>query len=398
MANYPVIDRIEISHYRFPWHDIGDDLNFAVGPFYEKGSQRTRKLLGIRIFTDEGVTGEFASGAPGTLEQMQAVAPLLIGANALEREQFYNLAKTHLRKNDRMGIGPLDITLWDLAGKYYNTPIYRLLGGHRTKLPAYASTFHGDRTPGGLNSPEAFADFAEQCLEMGYKGFKLHTWADGNIEREIATIKAVGNRVGGKMALMSDPCCVFDTYGEALRVGQACDDAGFFWYEDPMRDGGVSFYVHKQLRAALKTPLLQGEHLHLVEAHTDMAIAEATDFFRADAEYDGGITGVMKVAHAAEGFGLDLELHTGGPAHRHSMAAIRNSNFYELGLVHPILGSSSFTTISDFADNLDSIDSEGYVSVPEGPGLGVTYDWERAAEFMVDRIVITAESKRTEGV
>jgi len=181
MPNYPVIERIEISHHRFPWSDVGDDLSFAVGPFYEKGSKRIRKLLGIKIFTDEGVTGEFTAGAPGTLEQMQAVAPLLIGANALEREKFYNLAKTHLRKNDRMGIGPLDITLWDLAGKYYNTPVYRLLGGHRTKLPAYASTFMGDRTPGGLNSPEAYADFAEQCLEMGYKGFKLHTWADGNM-------------------------------------------------------------------------------------------------------------------------------------------------------------------------------------------------------------------------
>lgn len=398
MPNYPVIERIEITHYRFPMRDIGEDLSFAVGPFYEKGSHRTRKLLSIKIFTDEGVTGEFASGAPGTLEQMQAVAPLLIGANALEREKFYNQAKTHLRKNDRMGIGPLDITLWDLAGKYYNTPVYRLLGGHRTKLPAYASTYHGDRTPGGLNSPEAFADFAEQCLEMGYKGFKLHTWADGNIEREIATIKAVGDRVGGKMALMSDPCCVFDTYGDTLRVGWACDDAGFFWYEDPMRDGGVSLYMHKQLRAAIKTPLLQGEHVHMVEAHTDMAIAEATDFFRADAEYDGGITGVMKIAHAAEGFGLDLELHTGGPAHRHTMAAIRNSNFYELGLVHPLLGSSTIASISDFADNLDSIDSDGYVSVPEGPGLGVTYDWDRAKEFLVDRIVIDAKSKRTEGV
>ena len=400
MPNYPVIDRVEITRYLFPWHDVGDDLSFAVGPFYEKGSQRTRRLLGIKIFTDEGVTGEFMSSAPGTFEQMQAVAPLLIGANALEREKFYNVAKTHLRKNDRMGIGPLDITLWDLAGKYHNAPIYQLLGGHRTKLPCYASTYHGDRTPGGLDSPEAFADFAEQCLEMGYKGFKLHTWADGNIDREVATIKAVGDRVGGKMALMSDPCCVFDTYGDALRVGRACDDAGFFWYEDPMRDGGVSLYAHKQLRAALKTPLLQGEHVHLVEAHTDMAIAEATDFFRGDAEYDGGITGLMKIAHAAEGMGMDLELHTGGPAHRHAMAAIRNANFYELGLVHPKLAGTDLAVYAnDYdGDQLDAVDSDGNVSVPEGPGLGVVYDYEKIGVNAVSKMVIDADSSRGEGV
>ncbi len=56
---------------------------------------------------------------------------------------------------------------------------------------------------------------------------------------------------------------------------------------------------------------------------------------RADADYDGGITGLMKIAHAAEGFGLDCEIHAPGPAHRHCMAALRNTNYYELGLVHP---------------------------------------------------------------
>ena len=116
------------------------------------------------------------------------------------------------------------------------------------------------------------------------------------------------------MNLMIDPCCEYETYADALRVGRACDENNYFWYEDPLRDGGVSFYAHKKLKQALKTPLLQGEHLHLVETHTDMAIAEATDFWRADPEYDGGITGTMKIAHAAEGFGMDLELHIAGPA------------------------------------------------------------------------------------
>ena len=59
----------------------------------------------------------------------------------------------------------------------------------------------------------------------------------------------------------------------------------------------------------------------------DMALDEATDFWRAD-PYDGGITGVMKVAHSAEGYGMDVELHIAGPAQRHCMAAMRNSNFY----------------------------------------------------------------------
>jgi L-alanine-DL-glutamate epimerase-like enolase superfamily enzyme len=225
---------------------------------------------------------------------------------------------------------------------------------------------------------------------MGYKGFKIHSWAESNIQREIDTVNSVGNRVGGKMALMIDPCCVYDTFAEALAVGRACDEQQFFWYEDPMRDGGVSLFAHKQLRKMLSTPLLQGEHIHLVEAHVDMAIAESTDFWRADPEYDGGITGVMKIANAAEGFGMDLELHIAGPAQRHCMASMRNSNFYEMGLVHPKLSNIANPPVykCDYSDQLESIDSDGCVGLPQGPGLGVEYDWEGVGKYQIAEFVI----------
>jgi len=108
----------------------------------------------------------------------------------------------------------------------------------------------------------------------------------------------------------------------------------------------------------------------------------------------------MKIAHAAEGMGMDLELHTGGPAHRHAMAAIRNSNFYELGLVHPKLAGSDLAVYAnDYdGDQLDAIDSDGNVSVPEGPGLGVVYDYEKIGVNAVSKIVIDADSSRDEGV
>ena len=121
-----------------------------------------------------------------------------------------------------------------------------------------------------------------------------------------------------------------------------------------------------------------------------MAAAEATDFARADPEYDGGITGVMKIAHAAEGFGMDLELHIAGPAQRHCMAAVRNSNFYEMGLVHPKLDNIVSLPIyqDGYDDELTSIDQNGCVRVPQGPGLGVGYDWTAAERFRVDEVVI----------
>ena len=170
MGNVPIIQKISLTRYRFPVKNIGKDLSFAMGHFYQPGAIGTRVALGIRIYTDVGVTGEYMSSAPGTVEQIQAFGPYLIGRSALERERFYNQAKSLLRKQDRMGIGPVDIALWDLAGKLYGAPIYQMLGGYREKLPCYASTYHADREKDGLSSPEAYADFAEQCLELGVQG------------------------------------------------------------------------------------------------------------------------------------------------------------------------------------------------------------------------------------
>ena len=126
MNGIPMIERIQLTRYRFPFDNVGYDLSFAMGAFYDPGHKGARSALGIRIHTDEGVTGEYVSIAPATFEQINMFAPFLIGKNALERERFYNQAKVILRKNDRMGIGPVDIALWDLAGKFAS----------RARLPA----------------------------------------------------------------------------------------------------------------------------------------------------------------------------------------------------------------------------------------------------------------------
>ena len=135
---------------------------------------------------------------------------------------------------------------------------------------------------------------------------------------------------------MLDPACEYETFGDALTVGRACDEANFFWYEDPYHDGGLSVFAQRRLREMISTPILMGEHVRTLEPKVDMVVGGATDYMRVNPTYDMGITGAMKVAHAAEGFGLDVELHGGGPAQRHCMASIRNTNYYELGLVHPM--------------------------------------------------------------
>lgn len=379
----PVITRIESREFRYPLKDIGTDLN-GFNLVYEPGETTWRKLFGIKIYTDEGVTGEYVGGNSPGAAQINMFADYLIGKNPLEREKHWSEIKRALRKYDRMGIGPIDIALWDLAGKYYDAPIHELLGTYRTKIPAYASTYHGDEN-GGLDSPEAFADFAEECFERGFTGYKIHGWggsdANRNIEREINSIAAVGERVGDKMDLMFDPACEYETFGDALKVGRALDEQEFMWYEDPYRDGGISQQGHRRLRDRLDTPILQTEHIRGLESHADFVIGDGTDFVRADPEYDAGITGAMKIAHMTEAFGLDIEFHAPGPAQRHCIAATRNTNYYELALVHPDCQNTQPPVYGGgYSDMIDTIDDDGRVTVPDGPGLGVDYDWNYIEE------------------
>lgn len=375
----PEITRIESSEFSYTIEDVGTDEH-GFNLVYEPGTTTERTLFAIQILTDEGIVGEYVGGNSPAFAQINTVADYLIGKNPLARERHWSELRRGLRKYDQMGIGPVDIALWDFAGKYYDAPIHELLGTYRERLPAYASTFHGDSND-GLDAPEAFADFAEACLELGYPGFKIHGWGGSDeardIDREVATVHAVGDRVGEEMDVMLDPACEYETFADALTVGRACDEQGLLWYEDAYRDTGVSQHSHRTLRERLDTPLLQTEHVRGLEPHANFVEAEATDFVRADPEYDAGITGATKIAHVAEGFGLDVEFHAPGPAQRHCLAATRNANYYEMALVHPDCALPSPPVYEgDYVDALDAIDADGTVPVPAAPGLGVTYDWE----------------------
>ncbi len=390
MSSGPIITGVEMTTYEFVTDDMGKDYNNFNLVYVPGGKLKQRGTI-IQIHTDAGISGEFPVHAPPAQTQVAMCAQYLIGKDATAREKIYSDLKRALRQFDMTGVGVIDICLWDIAGKLYNEPLYRLLGGTRRPIAAYASTVHGDEN-GGLTTPAQFAEFAVHCRDMGYQAFKIHGWgrAGENIQREIDNVLAVRAAVGDQMDLMLDPACEIATFAQALAVGRACDEADFFWYEDPFRDGGVSTFAHRKLRQMIRTPLLQTEHVRLLEQHVNFVLADATDYLRAGAYQDGGVTGVMKIAHAAEGFGMDVELHTGGPVHRHLLSAIRNTNYYELGLVHPKVRTNAplHPVYLDYSDNLDAIDSSGHLFAPEGAGIGVELDWGWINAHRVDQVML----------
>jgi len=389
----PKITKIEIISFTYPVTDASPDPTRGTLR-YDPGETYERTLHGIRIHTDIGVTGEYIGGTHVGISQIKYCTEYLLSQNPLKREKHWNSMRQILRKYDQMGIGPIDIALWDFAGKHYGAPVHELLGTYRERLPAYASTYFAKRGT-GFDSPEHFADFAETCLDYGFSAFKTHTWSGeqpSNVAEEIALIQAVGERVGDEMQLMHDPVCSYETFADALRVGKECDTYDYFWYEDPLKDGGRSQHAHQRLAQRLDTPILQTELVRGVEPTIDFIDAGATDFARADPDWDGGITGAMKIARAAEAHGMDIEYHLSGPAQRHCMAATRNSNYYELGLLHPdslLPHSEAPIYQGEYTDRIDTIDDDGMVGVPNRPGLGVDYDWEYVRSNAINKTIYT---------
>ena len=381
----PKITKLELIVFTHEVQDLGRDYN-GFNSVYEKGSVTKMRPSVLKIHTSLGIAGEYLVGG-GAAGRLGSMTGYLIGKNPFEREKIYNDLKRGLRHTDRTAISMVDVALWDFAGKVYGVPICQLLGGYKKTVPAYASTYHGDDN-GGLSTAEAFADFAERCGELGYPAFKIHGWGNGPIKREVAAVLETGKRVGDRMDLMIDPACEYETWADALRVGRACDQAGFFWLEDAYKDGGVSIFGNRMLREKITTPLLQTEHIFGLEQHVDFIVNGGTDFVRTGVYEDGGITGAMKVAHAAEGFGLDVEFHGGGLAHRHCIAAVRNTNYYELGLLNPKVKTTKPPVYPpEFTDETENIDKNGCVPVPQGPGLGVEMNWDYIESHKVDTIV-----------
>jgi len=377
------ISRVELTRFGFEVAGLGLPAHGAAGVgnlIAVKGGRLAAQRWAVRIETDDGARGEYVTqwvGTPGSFAQAAMLAPHLIGRDPNRREEIWQDLRREVRAYDHMGHGPIDIALWDLQARRLGTSVAVLLGAFRTRLPAYASTYHGQDGPGGLHSPEAFADYAVACKEKGFAGFKIHGWHDGDARREAKNLIGVRSAVGDDWPLMIDPASQLRTWLDALYVGQACDEAGYLWYEDPYRDTGGAVEGHKRLRERLRTPLLVCEHVRGLEAKAAFLLAGGGDIVHADPEYDMGITGALKIAHFCQALGLDVQYHACGPAHRAVMAATPNTRFYELALVGPDMPNCVPPVYADgYSDQPDAVGADGSVPLPDGPGLGVVYDWD----------------------
>lgn len=348
----------------FAWENIPAT---SYGGFTGQFSGKSELGL-LTLSTDEGVAGHafLGSASRGANIDGQALIhylkPQVMGQNPLERERLYQALIRQNRNATLRAIGAVDIALWDLAGKAANLPIHRLLGTYRESVVAYASS-------AVLPSPAAYADEAVGYKAQGWRAYKIHPPTQWRTD--LAICAAVRDAVGPDFTVMLDSNWCYD-YPTALRVGRAIEEMDYYWYEDPLADDDI--YTCVKLRQKLDIPILATEYSPGgFQAYAPWIMLQATDFLRGDVAVKGGITALIKTAHLAEAFHMNLEVHHGGNslnnvANLHVLLAIGNCDFFEVLLPD---GAHKYGLVEDL-----TVDSEGLVHVPDGPGLGAQIDFD----------------------
>lgn len=275
-----------------------------------------------------------------------------------------------------------EICMWDILGKAVNRPIYKLLGGTKDRVMAYASSQH-------LPNVEDYIADALSAKEQGYRGYKIHPGGGqrktgspipayvGHIE-EIRTIRKA---VGDDFVLAHDPVQRYNLF-EALKVGRVLDELNYAWFEDPIPTTDLEGLV--ELNRALDLPLHVGEFLFSISDFAEYIRRGALDVARLIADNVGGISGSMRVGMLADAFNLECTPHNWGnptdlAVHFHLELAMPNAYWFEMP--HPVTAADR-----PYQENF-RIDKEGYVLAPTEPGLGYPINRDALDKIMkrIDR-------------
>jgi L-alanine-DL-glutamate epimerase-like enolase superfamily enzyme len=329
-----------------------------------------RVCLGlVTVKTDSDLEGHAFIGTPNRTAELDAFSlvhalkPMVVGHDPLDREFLYRQISRRSKLTTWRAIGAVDVALWDLGGKIANLPIYKLMGGYRNTVPSYASS-------PGYTDLGIYREEAVRVKEAGYAGYKVHPPRSG-WELDIRACEAVREAVGDDYLLMLDSSGMYD-YPQAMTVGRAIEEMSYYWFEDPLPFEDI--YGYTKLRPKLDIPLMATEASPgAFHSYTDWIVRQATDYLRGDVAIKGGLTSLLKTAHLADAFRMNLEIHHGGNslnnvAQLHMMCAIQNSEFFEVILPDNL---QKYGLVEDIA-----VDSKGNIRVPEGPGLGVEINFD----------------------
>jgi L-rhamnonate dehydratase len=339
----------------------------------EDGTYRIETFF-VEVESDEGVTG---IGGPIPRDRAFIIdtdlRPHLVGADPLAHERVWDTlyrASVHGRKGTTMmAISAVDCALWDLKGRYFNAPVYRLLGGPtRTEIPAYASAL------GYSIEPERAADRARELVRQGYratKWFFRYGPQDGpeGMVRNAQLVSALRGAIGDEVDLMLD-CWMSWDVPYTIAMASRLEDYEPRWLEEPVLPDKIESYA--TIRRSVSIPISGGEHEYTRWGLKQYMDAEAVDVLQPDIYWAGGITEMLKICAVASTYDLPVIPHGHStPASAHLIASqppdrcplleylVKWNEIHQFFLRNPLKPVG------------------GVVQLPETPGLGMDLDQDR---------------------
>jgi L-alanine-DL-glutamate epimerase-like enolase superfamily enzyme len=359
------IDRVETTLYRIPLPVPVQAASHGVMSEFD--------MVVVRIGTTSGPAGvgytvlNAGHGVAAAAIVENVFKAKLLGADSRRIEWLWQQLWRGHHYSGRGGLvsfslAAVDTALWDLRGRALGEPLWRLLGGYRPEVRAYAGNID-------LNFPmEQLLDGVRRSLAAGYRSVKMRLGRP-LLREDVERVAAVRELIGPDIELMTDANEAWRP-DEAMRAFHALKEFGLVWIEEPIRPDDFEGYA--RLRAQGGVPIAAGENLHTVAEFTALISAGGVDFPEPDFTTCGGITPWMKVARLAEAHGLPITSHGAHDVHVHLLAAVPNGAYLE---VHGF-GLDRF-----IAQRLELRD--GMAIAPDRPGHGMEFDWKGLETYRV---------------
>ena len=352
-----------------------------ITPAWSPDRQMTVQVGGgsfVEIHTDQGLVGI----GPAVAEQFIPTAKeYLVGKDPFDVEQHAHALRYYVLGTPYSGMAGVDMALWDLIGKACEQPLYKLWGGGRDKVMPYASTVL-------LSTPEERAEFATARADEGWKAIKLRIHHE-TMSEDLRTVEMVMEAVGDRMAVMVDanqaqssgtwqPGIQWD-FTRAMQTAIELDDMGAYWLEEPLPRH--QFDKIAEMCQKVEMRIAGGENNRGLHEFVDMVTNGVYDLLQPESMVMDGITALRKVGTLAELWGKQIVPHHGGGnigviAHLHLVASWPNAPYLEL-LHDPPIGDyrHRFAMMSNAPQVKD-----GWLELPQGPGLGVEIDRDMIAK------------------
>ena len=342
-------------------------------PRTPEGDYRIEAVF-AEVDTDEGVTG--VAGPISTAQAStigQYLRSMAVGQDALAHERlwdrFYRATVPGRKSPVIEAMSVVDCALWDLKGKWFGVPVYKLLGGPtRETIPAYASTV------GYSLEPDKVRERAQSIVAEGYpatKWFFRHGPGAGRegMAKNLELVRVLRESVGEDVDIMFDAWNSWDV-PYAIAMGERMAEYRPRWLEEPVPPDRIDSYT--AIRRGIGFPVAGGEHEYTRWGHRDLIEAGAVDVLQPDIYWAGGLTEVAKICTLASVSEPQVVPHV------HSVSATVHLLAAQPPDVCPLLEYLlTWNLVNQFFLKDPIKPRNGEVALPEGPGMGMELDEDK---------------------